>query len=126
MEDELSIPASPLADVCHVEVSLLVQADMDSELEWVFVDVGSLPKIVTPVGDPDGARHTTPARCPVRVAPDVPGCVVQPSMASSPAGPDVGSPGFSHPLTGSVGLPFVNRSSPTGPALEEFLLPQAA
>ena len=60
------------------------------------------------------------------VAPDVSRCVIQPSMASSPAGPDVRSPGFSHPSTGSVGHPFVNRSSPAGPALEEFLLPQAA
>ena len=65
MEDELSIPASPLADVSHAVVSLSVQADVDSELEWVFVDVGSLPKMVTPVGNPDGALtralHTTPA-----------------------------------------------------------------
>ena len=130
VEDELSIPASPLADVSHAVVSLSVQADVDSELEWVFVDVGSLPKMVTPVGNPDGALtralHTTPAGCSVSVAPDVSECVVQPSMASSPAGPDVGSPGFPHPSTGSVGLPFVNRSSLAGPALEEFLLPQAA
>ena len=90
VEDELSIPTSPLA--------------VDSELERVFVDVGPLPKMVTPVGDPDGARGTTPARCPVRSAPEVSGCVVRPSMTSSPAGPDVGSPGFPHPPTGSVGL----------------------
>ena len=50
--------------------------DVDSELERVFVDVGSLPKMVTPVGDPDGALHTTPTRCAVSVAPDVSGCVV--------------------------------------------------
>ena len=62
----------------------------------------------------------------MRLAPDVSGCVFQPSMASSPAGPDVGSPGFPHPPTGSVGLPFVNQSSPAGTALEEFLLSQAA
>ena len=55
----------------------------------------------------------------MRLALDVSGCVVQPSMASSPVGPDVGSPGYSHPPTGSVGLPFVNQSSPAGTALEE-------
>ena len=38
VEDELSITASPLADVSHMVVSLSVQADMDSELERVFVD----------------------------------------------------------------------------------------
>ena len=117
VEDELSIPASPLADASHAEVSSLAQAEVDSELERVFVDVGPLPKMVTPVSDPDRARHTTPARCPVRLAPDVSGCVIQPS---------IGSPGFPHPSTGLVGLPFVNQSSPAGPALEEFLLPQAA
>ena len=53
LEDELSIPASPPADVNHVVVSLSVQTEMDSELEQVFVDVGSLPTMVTPVCDPD-------------------------------------------------------------------------
>ena len=41
VEDELSIPASPLADASHTVVSLSVQADVDNELERVFVDVGS-------------------------------------------------------------------------------------
>ena len=81
--------------------------------------------MVTPVGDPDVALHTTPAGCPVSVARTCPD--VSFSLRWLPPGwPDVGSPGFSHPLTGSVGLAFVNQSSPAGPALEEFLLPQAA
>ena len=41
VENELSIPASPLADVSHTVVSLSVQADVDNELERMFVDVGS-------------------------------------------------------------------------------------
>ena len=102
LEDELSIPASPLADVNHAVVSLSVRAEMDNELEQVFVDVGSLPTMVTPVCDPDGALRMTPAECPVIVAPGVSSCVIQPLMASSPAWPDVGSPGFSHPSTGLI------------------------
>ena len=113
LEDELSIPASP-------------PAEMDNELEQVFVDVGSLPTMVTPVCDSDGALRMTPAECPVIVAPGVTSCVIQPLMASSPAGLDVGSPGFSHPSTGSVGDLLGNRSSPVVSAPEGFLLPHAA
>ena len=86
LEDELSIPASPPADVNHAVVSLSVRAEMEQELEQVFVDVGSLPTMVTPVCDPDGALRMTPAECPVIVAPGVSSCVIQPLMASSPAG----------------------------------------
>ena len=46
-EDELSIPADPRADVIH---------EMDSELEQVFVDVVSLPTMVTPVCDSVSAQ----------------------------------------------------------------------
>ena len=102
-EDELSILASPPADVNHTVVSLSVRAEVDNELEQVFVDVGSLPTMVTPVCDLDGALRMTPAECPVIVAPGVSTCVIQPLMASSPAGPDVGYPGLSHPSAGSVG-----------------------
>ena len=126
VEDELSIPASPPADVSHAVVSLSVPADVDNDLEQVFVDVGSLPTMVTPVCDLDGALRMTPSECPVSVAPGVSTCVIQPSMAPSPAGPDARSPEFSHPLTGSVGELLGNWSSPVVSAPEEFLLPQAA
>ena len=126
LEDELSTPASPPAVVNHAVVSLSVWAEMDNELEQVFVDVGSLPTMVTHVCDPDGALHMTPAECPVIVAPAVSSCVIQPLMVSSPAGPDVGSPEFSHPSTGSVGDLLENRSSPVVSAPEGFLLPHTA
>ena len=58
------------------------------------------------------------------MAPGVSRCVIQPSMASSPAEPDVRSPGFSHPSTGSVRDLLGNRSSPAVPAPEGFLLPR--
>ena len=91
---------------------------MDNELEQVFMDINSLPTIVTPVGDPEGALCMTPAEYPVIVAPSVSSCVIQPLLASSPAGPDVRSPGFSHPSTGSVGDLLGNRSSPVVSAPE--------
>ena len=53
VEDELPIPASPPADVDHAVVSLPVRAEMDNELEQVFLDVGSLPTMVTPVYEHD-------------------------------------------------------------------------
>ena len=86
LKDELSIPASPPADVNHAVVSLSERAEMDNELEQVFVDVGSLPTMVTPVCDPDGVLRMTPEECPVIAAPGVSSCVIQPLMASSPAG----------------------------------------
>ena len=49
---------------------------MDNELEQVFVDVGSLPTMVTPVCDLDEALRMTPAECPVSVAPGVLTCVM--------------------------------------------------
>ena len=41
-----------------------MRADVDSELEQVFGDVGSLPTMVTPVCDVDGELRVTPAECP--------------------------------------------------------------
>ena len=82
-EDELSTPAGPPADVIH---------RMDSELEEVFGDVGSLPTMVTPVCDIDGALRVSPAECPVIAPPAVSAFVIRPSMATSPAGPKTLSP----------------------------------
>ena len=77
-EDELPTPAGPPADVIH---------RMDSELEQVFGDVGSLPTMVIPVCDIDGALRVSPAECPAIAPPAVSAFVIQPSMATSPAGP---------------------------------------
>ena len=104
LEDELSIPASPPAADEHGAVPLSMLADVDSELEQVFGDVGSLPTMVTPVCDLDGGLRVIPAECPVIEPPGVSVVVTRPSMVYSPAGPMVVSPEFSHPLTGSVGV----------------------
>ena len=86
LEDELSIPASPPAADEHGAVPLSVLADVDSELEQVFGNVGSLPTMVTPVCDLEGGLHVTPAECPVIEPPGVSVVVTQPSMVYSPAG----------------------------------------
>ena len=126
LEDELSIPASPPVDVNNEVVALSRREDVDSELEQVFGNVGSLPTIVTPVCDFDGALHVTPAECP-RIEPlGMSAFVTRPSMASSPVGPKFLSPGFSHPSTELVGVLSVPRTSPVALAPKEFLLLNAA
>ena len=99
---------------------------MDSELEQVLGDVGSLPTMVTPACDLDGGLCVTPAECPVIEPPGVSVIVTWPSMVYSPAGPMVVSLEFSHPSTGSVGVLSVPRTSPVVPAPEECLLLNAA
>ena len=59
-EDELPIPAGPPVEVGQ---------EMDSELEKVFIDVVSLPTMVTPVCDIDGALRVPQAECPVIALP---------------------------------------------------------
>ena len=100
--DELPSPAdSPAAADQGVAPP---SADMDINLEQVFGDVGSLPAMVTPVCEFDGS------------------IVAQPLMVTSPAGPTVMSPGFLHPLTGSVGC----SSVPAVSTQEKCLLLKAA
>ena len=82
-EDELSIPASPPEDVNNEVVTLSMRADLDSELEKVSGDVGSLPTMVTPVCDIDGELRVTPVECPRIEPPGVWAFVTRPSMASS-------------------------------------------
>ena len=67
-EDELAIPAGPPVEVGH---------EMDSELEKVFIDVASLPTMVTPVCDMDGALRVPQAECPV---------IALPAMSAFPGG----------------------------------------
>ena len=93
-EDELPSLAGPPADVIHRR---------DSELEQVFGDVGSRPTMVTPVCDMDGALHVSPAECPVIAPPAVSAFVIQPLMATSPAGPKTVSPELFHPSPASGG-----------------------
>ena len=54
VEDERPMPAASPVPVVHGVVPLSTQADVDVELGRVFQDVGALPEMVTPVGDPEG------------------------------------------------------------------------
>ena len=114
LEDEQSIPASPPAADEHGVVPLSMQADVDSELEQVFGDVGSLPTMVTPVCDLDGGPCVTPAECPVIEPPGVSVVVTRWS-------------GFLiHRRGRSVGVLSVPWTSPVVPAPAECLLLNAA
>ena len=54
VEDERPTPAVLPLPVVDGVVPISVQADVDVELCQVFQDVGALPAMVTPVGDPEG------------------------------------------------------------------------
>ena len=112
-EDELPIPAGPLAEVGH---------EMDSELEKMFINVVSLPTMVTPVCDIDGALRVPQAECPVIALPAMSAFVIQPSMATSPAGPKLLSPILSPPSPASVGVSSVPRTSPVVAVPEDFMM----
>ena len=56
VEDEWPTPAVSLLPIVGGVVPLSLQAEEDVELLQVFQDVGALPAMVTPVGDPEGGR----------------------------------------------------------------------
>ena len=61
--------ASPVPVVNRV-APISAQADVDIELCQVFQDVGALPEMVTPVGDPEGGGGVCGDSCEVSCAPD--------------------------------------------------------
>ena len=73
-EDELPTPAGP---------PVVVDQEMDSELQKVFIDVVSLPTMVTPVSDVDGTLCMSQAECPVVAPAAVPAFVIRPSLTPS-------------------------------------------
>ena len=89
------------------------------------MDVVSLPTMVTPVSDMDGALHVPQVECPVIAPPAVSAFVIRPSMATSPAGPKLLSPILSPP-SASVGASPVPRTSPVVAVPEDFMLFNAA
>ena len=116
-EDELPTPACPPA---------VVDQQMDRELQKVFIDVVSLPTMVTPVCDMDGTLCMPQAECPVVAPPAVPALVNWPSQTLSSAGPKRVSPiVFSRPPA-SVGVSLVLRSPPLVTVPEDFMLFNAA
>ena len=100
----------------------VVDQEMDSELQNVFIDVVSLPMMVTPVCDMDGTLRMPQAECPVIAHPAVPAFVNRPSQTLSSSGPKRVSPIVFSPPPVSVGVPLVLRTSPLVTVPEDFML----
>ena len=116
-EDELPTPAGPPVVVDH---------EMDSELQKVFIDVVSLPTMVTLVSDMDGTLRMPQVECPVVAPPAVPAFVNRPSLTPSSAGPKLLSPILFSPPPASVGVSPVPRTFPLVAVPEDFMLLNAA
>ena len=112
-EDELPTPAGPPADV---------DQNMDSELREVFIDVISLPAMLTPVSDMDGTLCMPQAECPVVAPPAVSTFVSRPSVTTSSAGPKLLSSISFSSSPASVGHSPVPRTSPFVAVPEDFRL----
>ena len=79
-EDELPTPGC---------LPVVVDQEMDSELQKVFIDVVSLPTMITPVCDMDGTLRMPQAECPVVAPPAVPAFVSRLSRTLSRRGRNV-------------------------------------
>ena len=115
VEDERPTPVGSPSPVVDGAVPLSTPLGVDMELVQVFLEVGVLPAMVTPVVVPEGESAMTPAQYPVPPIPEL--SVVE---AASPARPAVGSPARDESLlaqilpSGSVAQVF---SSPKSPVL---------
>ena len=116
-EDELPVPADP---------SAIVDQEMDSELQKVFIDVVSLPTMLTPVSDMDRELCAPEEQGPVIVPPAVSTFVIRPSMATASAGPKLLSPILPPASPTSVGVSSMPRTSPVVAVPEDFMLFKAA
>ena len=116
-EHELPTPACAPA---------VVDQQMDRELQKVFIDVVSLPTMVTPVGDMDGTLHMPQAECPVVAPPTVPALVNWPAQTLSSVGPKCVSPMVSSHSPALVGVSPALRSPPLVTVPEDFMLFNAA
>ena len=112
-EDELPAPADPPA---------VVDKEMDSELQNVFIDVLSLPTMVTPVSDVDRAFCAPEEQGPVIAPPVVSTFVIRPSTATTSAGPKLLSPILPPASTTSVGVSPTPRAPPVVAVPEDFML----
>ena len=82
-EDELPAPAN---------LPAVVNQEMDSELRNVFIDVVSLPTMITPVSDVDRVLCAAENKVPVIVPPAVSPVVIRPPTATTSAEPNLLSP----------------------------------
>ena len=92
VEDEQPTPVSSPSPVVVGTVPMPASAGVDMELEHVFLEVGVLPAMVTPVVELEGESAMTPAGYPVPPIPELSVMVMDILVAASPAGLAVGSP----------------------------------
>ena len=111
-EDELPAPA---------DLSAIVDQEMHSELQNVFLDVVSLPTMVTPVSDMDRALCAPEEQGPVIAPPAVSTVVIRPSMATTSAGPKLLSPILPPASPTSVGVSPAPRTPPVVAVSEDML-----
>ena len=82
VEDERRTPVGSPSPVVDGTVPLPAPSGIDMELAHVFLEVGVLPAMVTPVVEPEGESAMTPARYPV---PPIPELSVMVPAVGSPA-----------------------------------------
>ena len=117
--DISGVDLSPIrgpAVLADVDV-LPAPSGVDMELAHVFLEVGVLPAMVTPVGEPEGESAMTPATYPVPPIPELSVVVSDPLEAASPAGPAVGSPARDESL--------LAQFSPSGSVVQAFSSPRS-
>ena len=112
-DDELPVPADP---------PVVVNQEMDSELQNVFIDVVSLPTMVTPVSDIGRAFCAPEEQGPVIAPPAVSTVVIRPSTAMTSAGLKLLSPILPPASATSVGISPMPRTHPVVAAPEDFML----
>ena len=112
VEDERPTPVGSLSPVVVGTVPMPAPAGVDMELEHVFLEVGVLPAMVTPIVEPEGESAMTPAGYPVPPIPELSVMV----EAASPAGLAVGSPARDESVLAQI--------SPSGSVLQAVSSPK--
>ena len=116
-EDELSAPA---------DVPAVGNQEMDSELQSVFIDVVSLPTMITPVSDVDRALCAPEYRVPVIAPPAVSPVLIRSPTATTSAEPNLLSPIRPPASAPAVGISSKSSTPPVAAVPEDLLLFNAA
>ena len=116
-EDELPAPA---------EVPVVGNQDIDSELQSVFIDIVSLPTMITPVNDVDRALCAPDYVDAVIAPPAVSPVVTRPPTATTSAEPNLLSPIRSPTSSTAVGISSERSTPPVATVPEDFSLFNAA
>ena len=116
-EDELPAPA---------DVPVVGNQEMDSVLQSVFIDVVSLPTMITPVSDIDRALCAPEYRDPVIAPPAVSPVVIRPPTATTSAEPNLLSLMRPPASATAVGISSKSSTPPVAAVPDDFLLFNAA